>query len=311
MRFGMSLGGGVRSFSSCLEAISVLEIAGLDTAWCGQLFGVDALTLYAVAGTMTSRITFGTSVIPTYSRHPVVLASSALTTQAATDGRLILGVGSSHRALVENALGLDYERPAAYLREYIAVLRRLLAGERFEHRGQFLHVDTTTVFGPARVPGAEPPPIYVGTMFPLSLRVAGELADGVVTWLVGARTLQDQLIPTLYEAADDSGRPRPKVIAGLPLAVCAASDTAAQVDLVNRRLGGFTSLPVYEKVLAREQDIPRPGDLAAIGDEEAVAARVRELVDVGVDETYGICFGDEDTFNRTVTFLADLARSTG
>ncbi len=133
--------------------------------WCGPLFGVDALTLYAVAGTTTSRITFGTSVVPTYSRHPLVLAWGALTTQAATGGRLILGIGSSHRALVEGALGFDYERPAAYLREYVSVLRRLLAGERFEHQGQFIRVDTTTVFGPARVPGAEPPPCISAPCF--------------------------------------------------------------------------------------------------------------------------------------------------
>jgi F420-dependent oxidoreductase-like protein len=309
MRYGMSLGGGARSFPSGLESISILESAGLDSAWCGQLFGVDALTLYAVAGTRTSRIMLGTSVIPTYSRHPLVLASQALTTQAATGGRLILGLGSSHRALVEGALGLNYERPAAYLREYLEVLGRLLGGERFEYHGQFLHIDTTTVFGPAGVSGADAPPVYVGTMFPLSLRVAGELADGIITWLVSPRTLTDQVIPTLYTAADDAGRPRPKVISGIPIAVCAAADAEKHVELVNRRLGGFMTLPVYAKVLAREQDVPRPGELAAIGDEETVATRIREHIDAGVDELYGICFGDDVTFRRTAALLGELARS--
>ncbi len=145
-------------------------------------------------------------------------------------------------------------------------------------------------------------------MFPLSLRLAGELADGIVTWLVGAQTLADQIVPVLYQAASGAGRPLPKVIAGLPMAVCRASERATNIDLVNRNLGGFTSLPVYEKVLSREQGTSLAGALAAVGDEDTVAVRVRELVD-SVDEVYGICFGDEATFQRTVSFLGDLARA--
>ena len=257
MRLGMSIGGESR-LSSFLERVAMFEEAGLDTAWCSQLFGIDALTMFAVAGTMTSRIRFGTAVIPTRSRHPLVLASQALTTSAATDGRLVLGIGSSHRDLVEGVLGQSYERPAAHLREYVGVLRRLLDGERFEHHGEFIDVDTTTDFGRAHVVDGQPPQLLVGTMFPLSLKVAGSLADGVVTWLVGLRTLTEVIAPITVDAAAAAGRPRPEVIAGVPMAVCASGDVAEQNDLVNRSLERFTSLPVYESVLQREQaDVPR------------------------------------------------------
>lgn len=302
----MSLSTGSASLPEYLDQITRYEEAGLDTVWSGQLFGTDTLTLFALAGARTSRISFGTSIVPMYSRHPLVLASQALTTQAATDGRLLLGVGSSHRALVEGALGLDY-RPAAYLREYLTVLPPLLRGERLSHHSELLHVDTTGTFGGAKVVGATAPPVYVGTMFPKSLRVAGEFADGVVTWLVGPHTMAEQVIATAQAAAEEAGRPRPRFVAGFPVAVCASTDVGRQKDLVNDRLGGFGALPVYEQVLARE-NAAGPADLAAIGDEETVAARLAEFADAGVDEVYGLCFGNADVTARTAEFLGRRAR---
>ena len=302
----MSLRGA--GLASYLEGVALFEEAGLDTAWCAQRFGVDALTMFAVAGASTSRIAFGTSVIPAYSRHPLVLASQALTTQAATGGRLRLGIGSSHRVLVEGALGLSYEQPATHLREYLSVLGRLLAGEEFAYQGAFVYVDTTTSFGAATVADAGAPPVYVGTMFPRSLRAAGELADGVATWLVGPRTLAEVIVPTLTEAASEASRARPKVVAGLPVAVCSAAEATRQADLVNQHLARFVALPVYEKVLARE-GATGPADLAAIGDEETVAARLLEFAAEGVDEVQASCFGNRATYERTARLLGQLARS--
>ncbi|CAO5253554.1 MULTISPECIES: TIGR03564 family F420-dependent LLM class oxidoreductase [unclassified Frankia] len=308
MRLGMSLASGNRPLSAFLDQISHHEEAGLDTVWCSQLFGIDALTVFALAGARTTRISFGTAIIPTYSRHPLQLASAALTTQAATGNRLTLGIGSSHRALVTDALGLDYQRPAAYLREYLSVLPGLLRGERLSHRGELLNVDTTGTFGPPQVVGAEAPPVLVGTMFPISLKIAGTFADGIVTWLVGPRALADEVIPTVRAAAAAAGRPQPRVVAGIPAAVCASADAAGHRDLINRRLAGFTALPVYQQVLAREQ-VTEPADLAAVGDEEAVAARLAAYAEVGVDEVHGICFGDDATLFRTAEFFGDRARA--
>jgi F420-dependent oxidoreductase-like protein len=306
VKHGINLSPGPVTLGQHLEHIAHHEAVGLDTVWSGQLFGPDLLTLYAMAGATTSRIALGTSVIPTPSRHPLVLASQALTTQAATGGRLLLGVGSSHKALVEGVLGADYDRPAAYLREYLTVLPALLRSERIVHTGERLHVDTTGAFGRAGVPQAEAPPVYVGTMFPRSLAVAGELADGIVTWLVGPRTLAEVVIPIATEAAAAAGRPRPRFVAGIPITVCAAGEAEDHLALVDRRLRGFTALPVYEQVLARER-AAGPADLAAVGDEATVEARLQAFAEAGVDEVYGMCFGDEQALLRTAATLGGLS----
>ena len=306
MRYGMSLRSSVQTLDGFVEAIGRYEDAGVDSVWCSQLFGIDTLTMYALAGATTSRIELGTAVIPTYARHPLVMASQALTTQAATDNRLVLGIGSSHRDLVEGVLGADYDRPAAYLREYLTVLPDLLRGERMLFDGERIHVDSTKVFGRACVLGAEVPPVLVGTMFPMSLRVAGQLADGTVTWLVGPRTLDDVVIPTICDAASDAGRPRPKVVASIPIALCAAADVDRQTRLIDDGLAKFVRLPVYQQVLDRE-GAPGPSALAAVGDERALQTRLDQFADLGVDEVFGVCFGDDDTLDRTVSFLGQLA----
>jgi len=307
MRYGMSLRSSTRELSGYLDMIQRYEEYGLDSAWCAQLFGLDALTLFALAGATTSRIRMGTAVIPTYSRHPLVLASHALTTQAATGNRLLLGIGSSHEALVKGVLGADYSRPAAYLREYLTVLPGLLRGERLEYDGERLHVDSTSRFGRAGGLGSEAPPVYVGTMFPISLRITGQLADGLVTWLCGPQTFTDVVLPNLHDAATEAGRDRPRVVASIPMALCAAADVDGQRDQVDRQLETFVSLPVYQQVLERE-GASGPSGLAAIGDEETIAARIAEFADAGVDEISGVCFGDDATLHRTAEFLGRLAR---
>jgi F420-dependent oxidoreductase-like protein len=306
MRYGMSLRSNVRTLDGFVRTIGRYEDAGVDTVWCSQLFGLDTLTLFSVAGATTTRIEFGTAVIPTYARHPLVLASQALTAQAATGNRLILGIGSSHRDLVEGVLGADYERPAAYLREYLSVLPDLLRGERTHFAGERVHVDSTKVFGRACVEGADVPPLLVGTMFPVSLRVAGQLADGTVTWLVGPRTLDDVVIPTICHAASEAARPRPKVVASIPIALCTASDIDRQMRLIDDQLANFVRLPVYQQVLDRE-GARGPSALAAVGDESELQARLDQFADLGVDEVFGVCFGDDDTLDRTVSFLGQLA----
>lgn len=303
----MALPAGGLTLEASLEALVRFEEAGLDAAWCPQLFGVDALTMFAMAGSLTERIEFGTAVIPRHTRHPLPLASQALTTQAATNGRLRLGIGSSHRDLVEGVLGADYSRPAEHLGEYLSVLPRLLRSERFRHDGPRLTVDTTTAFGRAHVPGASAPPVYVGTMFPMSLAIAGHLADGVITWLVGPRTLETEIVPIVRGAAAEAERPVPHFVAGIPIAVCSAADTEAERERVDRALGRYTMLPVYERVLARE-GVAGPASVGAIGDEQTVLDRLAEFAAAGIDEVYGVCFGDEPTLHRTAEFLGGLAR---
>jgi 5,10-methylenetetrahydromethanopterin reductase len=167
------------------------EADGFGSAWSVHFSrGVDALDVLAVAGTRTSRIDLGVGIVPTYPRHPLALAQQAATTQAFCGGRLTLGVGVSHRPVIEDLHGITYARPAAHMRDYLSVLVPLLRDGSVRHRGEFYQVDGGFV-----VPGTSPVSVLVGALSPLMVQVAGELADGVVTWLAGPRSLGEHIVP--------------------------------------------------------------------------------------------------------------------
>jgi F420-dependent oxidoreductase-like protein len=289
--------------------VEQLEQVGLDAVWMGQLFGADTLTVFALAGQTTSRISMGTAVIPTYSRHPLVLASQALTAQAATSNRIVLGIGSSHRLLVEDTMGLTYDRPARHLREYLEVLRPALDGQPIDHSGEFLRVTTTGGFGRTGVPGAARVPVIVGTFSPRSLRVAAAHADGAMTWLAGPRVLGTEVRTTIDEAAAAAGRPRPHLVAGLPVAV--TEDRERELGRIEASLAPYVEFPAYADVFRRER-IGSPGDLAIVGTAEEVEDRLGALEALGVDEFYAACASDDAvTIENTVAVLAALAGRRG
>jgi F420-dependent oxidoreductase-like protein len=305
MRYGVSLRiGTAASPNEVLARIVDLERAGVDSAWMGQLFGIDTLTLYALAGRDTSRISLGTAVVPTWSRHPLVLASQVLTAQAVTGNRIVLGIGSSHRALVHDTMGIDYRRPAQYLREYLEILRPALDGEAIHHHGEMLRV-STGAFGRTGVPGAGRVPVVVGTFSPRSLQVAAELADGVMTWLAGPRVLRHEVRPSIDAAAAAAGRPRPGLVAGFPIAV--TDQPGRERATIARFLRPYVNFPAYEDVFRRE-GISGPEEIAIVGGEQEVEDRLGELAELGATDFYGGCSSDDAaTVERTAALLGKLA----
>ena len=170
------------------------EAEGFGSAWTVHFSrGVDALSVLAVAGTRTSRIDLGVGIVPTYPRHPLALAQQAATAQAFCGGRLTLGVGVSHRPVIEDLHGLAYQQPAAHMRDYLSVLVPLLREGNVCYRGNFYEVD-----GGFAVPGTSPVSVLVGALSPLMVRAAGELADAGVT----------ELWPIIFPVGDDPGRSR-------------------------------------------------------------------------------------------------------
>jgi len=278
------------------------EADGFGAAWSVHFSrGVDALGILAVAGTQTSHIDLGVGIVPTYPRHPLALAQQVATTQAFTGGRLTLGVGVSHRPVIEDLHGLEYTRPAAHMRDYLSVLVPLLREGSVRYRGEFYQVDGGFV-----VPGTSPVPVLVGALSPLMVQAAGELADGVVTWLAGPRSLGDQIVPQLHAAA--AGQRAPRVVAALPVAVCADARLARQAaDEVFARYAGF---PNYRRLLDRE-GVSTPGGVAIVGTEAGVEEQIRRLFDLGVTELWPITFGVGDdavgSRRRTRALLAELA----
>ncbi|HEY7910092.1 MAG TPA: TIGR03564 family F420-dependent LLM class oxidoreductase, partial [Thermomicrobiales bacterium] len=239
--------------------------------------GFDALTLLALAGQHTRTVELGTFVVPTYPRHPVALAQQALTTNAATGGRLVLGIGLSHRVVMEQGLGFDWSHPIRHMREYLTCLTGLLSGEPVTFAGEEFHI---TNFG-ITVPGATPPAVLVAALGPQMLRLAGRHADGTALWMGGARYLATDAVPTITAAASEAGRPAPRIVAGLP--VCVTDHAEAVRAEADRAFATYGRLPSYRAVLDKE-GAASPADVSLIGDEAVVLAGLRALAEAGATD---------------------------
>jgi len=307
---GMRIGLGVRAqlggggVEAVVDEVVRAEEAGFATAWLANIFSGDALTLIAVAGGRTRRIELGTAVVPTHSRHPLYMAQQALTTQAATGGRLALGLGPSHRVVIETMLGLSFARPARHVQEYVEVMRSLVETGKVEHRGELYSVQ-----GSLEVPGARPFPILIGGLGERMRRLAGGLADGTVTWMAGKRALRDVLIPDVNAAAVAAGRPAPRIVASFPIAL--ADDPAAARGAISEALSIYGRLPSYRAMLDLE-GAGGPGDVAIVGTPETIEAELVELAAAGVTDLLAnpIPVGrDPEASGRAcLELLAELAR---
>lgn len=273
--------------------------AGLAGVWAAQALDWDSLTLLALVGAAVPDITIGSAVVPTPQRHPLVLAGQALSVQAATGGRFTLGIGVGVGAMVEAMFGLPRDRPVLRMREYLTVLRPLLRGEAVDHHGE-----TLAATGRVEVPGATPPPVLLAALGPEMLKVAGELADGTITWMTGPRTLADHIVPTVMRAAREAGRAEPRVVTGV--LVCVTDDLDAARDRIASQYGLAGQVPEYRAVLDRE-GAAGPQEVAVIGDEATVTRHLRGLADAGVTELAAAPFGPQDAQARTLSLLASLA----
>ncbi|KOV68773.1 TIGR03564 family F420-dependent LLM class oxidoreductase [Streptomyces sp. MMG1121] len=278
--------------------------AGLHSAWFGQTFGYDSPTLAAIVGREVPGLQVGTSAIPVFGRHPLLIASQAQTAQAATGGRYHLGLALGTRHLTETGFGIPHERPVARLREFLTALRPLVETGSADFHGELL---TATTPLPATVPGAEPPvPILVAAMGPQALRVSGAHADGILPLLAGPRALAEHIVPAVTAAAERAGRPAPRIVAFVPGVVTA--DVEAVRERATEELSFYERFPSYRRVIALSGG-SRAVDLAAIGDEEAVAAEVRRYREAGATEVVFLAtdLGGEVARRRTWRLLGELA----
>lgn len=292
------------TFDDLVTAITNAADAGFTRVWLPQMPPVagvaswDALTTLAVVGARVPDVELGTGVVIAYPQHPLALARQALTVSAAVGGRLTLGIGVGHAQFIE-AMGYDYDKPAAYLREYLQILIPALAGQTVEHHGARL-----TAVGQVDATGALPPPIVLAALGPRMLDLAGELADGTVTSWAGPRALEEHIIPRITKAAAQAGRPSPGVIAGLPVIVTSDSDSARA--LVATDFAIADGAPAYRAILDRE-GVASVADVCLIGDEDTVASQLRRFADIGVTEFVGSPLGDPATSQRTTELLTALA----
>ncbi|MET9297007.1 LLM class F420-dependent oxidoreductase [Streptomyces sp. NPDC003077] len=278
--------------------------AGLRSAWFGQTFGADSPQLAAIVGREVPALQVGTSAIPIFGRHPLVVSSQAQTAQAATHGRYHLGLALGTKLLTETGFGIPHERPIARLREFLVALRQLTETGTADFHGELL---TATTPIPARVPGAgSRVPLLVAAMAPQALRASGELADGILPYLAGPRALAEHIVPAVTAAAETAGRPAPRIVAFVPAVV--TDDVASVREKAAEQLAFYEQIPSYARVIELSGG-KRAVDVAAIGDEETVAAEVRRYRDAGATEvvfTSTEIAGDADRL-RTWALLGELA----
>ena len=261
-----------------------------------NIFGIDAITALAIAGRETSRIELATGVVPSPPRHPMAMAQQALTAQAASGGRFVLGIGLSHKIVIESMMGLSYDRPAAQMREYLEVLMPLCEGKPAAFQGELYQVN-----GGVQVAGAERVPVVVAALGPLMLKIAGSLADGTATWMTGPRTLATHTVPAIQKAASEAGRGAPRVIAALPIAL--TNDEAAAREVANKAFQIYGTLPSYRAMLDRE-GAANPGDVALVGDEATLRSGLEALANSGVTDFAASLFpADSGAVTRTREFL--------
>ena len=304
MRIGLFMGtmGAAATVEGQVQQAVDAETDGFDAYWTPQVSGADALTLLAMVGQRTSRIELGTAVVPTFPRHPMMLAQQALTVQAATDGRLVLGIGLSHRPVVEDRWGMSFETPAAHMEQYLDVLRSLT------DTGKVAYSDTVfNVSGEIQRMSTAPLKICVAALGPRMLRIAGERADGTITWMVGRKTLDTHIVPRIVRAAEKAGRQAPRVCVGLP--VCVTDDSQVALEAAGRFFGRYADLPSYRRMLDIE-GVESPAEVAIIGNEAEVEPQVRDLATAGATDFLASMFpagGDaEGSVARTRELLKGL-----
>jgi len=269
-----------RKVDRMLKDVEWAESADLDTVWVPQIpTDFDALTAVALMGTRTSRIEIGTAVVPLQAQHPVHLVRQSLSTHAALGGRLALGVGPSLHWIVQDMLGLPYDKPAKYTRDYLEVL-----GAARDLPGSIdVENDTFKVHNPLDIAPVAPMPVLVAALGPVMLRIAGELADGTVLWMADERAIAEHIAPRIIKAAEEAGKPKPRIVAGVPVCLCAPSEVDVARERANRILAEAEISPNYQRLLEHGQakDI---GDMAIVGDEDAILAGFRRYEEAGVTD---------------------------
>jgi F420-dependent oxidoreductase-like protein len=281
--------------------IQAAEREGFHGVWLGQTFGGDVLTALALVGAQTERIELGTGVIPTHLHHPFSLAQQALTIGAAAGGRFVLGIGPSHQPVIEQMWGLSYEKPARHVREYLSVLRPLIDDGRVSFNGEVYQVT-----GGLRVPDAKPVPVIISALAPMMLRIAGELADGTITWMAGRKAIETHVAPRINKAAQEAGRPAPRVCVALPVAV--TNDLDKTREVAAKVFSIYGQLPNYRRVLDIE-GAEGPANVGIFGTASEVEQQFRDFASAGTTDLIAGVFPGSDDAKQSMQETRDVLKS--
>ena len=292
-----------------IDDVVGVEAAGFTSMWIPQVPGyLDAMTAVTAVGLATSTIEIGTAVVPIQTRHPIPMAQQALTTQLACGGRFTLGLGPSHHWIITDQFGLEYDKPARLVRHYLEVLNKAFEGPGMVD----VKNEAFTVHSPINVADDTPVPVMLAALAPVMLRIAGEQASGTILWMADEKAIAEHIVPKITKAAGDAGRPAPRIVAGVPIALCSDSDAAAARAYAGDVLGHAEMSPNYEKLLA-QGDADDVQDVMAVGSETTILERIKRFKEAGVTDFAAriVPLGDTPeerlrSRQRTQDFLAEL-----
>jgi len=295
-----------------VDGIVAAERAGIGCAWMTSGgTAPDPLAVFAAAALRTERILFGTSIIPTFPRHPLALVQGAIAVDSLAPGRLRLGVGPSHKPVIEGTWGIPFERPLQHLREYLTVLRSALGEGKVDFDGKRMSAHARVPGGPTQVT------VMASALRPNGFRVCGELADGAISWVCPLPYLRDVAVPAIREGAARAGRPVPPLIAHVPVAV--SEDIDAVRKAAARQIGFYPRVPFYSQMFqdagfpeAREGQLSdRMIDALVIhGSAAQVKERLRQVPAFGASELLAmpiLAAGDDQALARALAVLGELA----
>ena len=297
--------------SRLIDGIAAAERAGVQCAWltCGGV-APDPLAVFTAAALRTTRILLGTSIVPTFPRHPLALVQGALVVDALAPGRLRLGVGPSHKPPIEGTWGIPFERPQEHLREYLTILQAALKGGRVDFDGKRLKAH-------AQLPAPTRVTVMASALRAIGFRTCGELADGAISWVCPLPYVRDVAAPALREGAARAGRVAPPLVVHVPVAV--SEDAGGVRKGASEQLGRYPRVPYYSQMFqdagfpeAKEGQLSdRMIDALVIhGTAARVKERLRQLPTFGANELLAMPIlppGDEQALPRTLAALGELA----
>jgi F420-dependent oxidoreductase-like protein len=315
MRIGLMVGSDKERsradrLTGLLDDGKAAESDGFASFWVPQVPGyLDAMTAVALLGQVTERIEIGTAVVPIQTRHPLIMAQQALTTQVACSGRFTLGMGPSHHWIIADQLGLPYDRPARLVRDYLDVLNAAFAGPG----AVAVDNDNFRVHSPIDIADSFEIPVLLAALGPTMLRIAGEHTDGTILWMADERAIGDYVVPSITEVARAAGRSGIRVVAGVPVALCSHNEVDDARMHASEVLGHADFSPNYVRLL-EHGDAQDVGDTMAAGDESMILARLNRYRDAGVTDLAArvVPLGDDaktrtESRRRTQEFLASLS----
>jgi alkanesulfonate monooxygenase SsuD/methylene tetrahydromethanopterin reductase-like flavin-dependent oxidoreductase (luciferase family) len=289
-----------RSLSQAIERVKLAESLGYESAFITHIAGRESLTVLTAYAMSTTTIRVGSGVVPIYTRTPATMAQTAATIDELSDGRFTLGLGVSHRPVVEAWHGQTIDHPAAEMREYVEIVRAILRGEDPPAGEKW-----RTSFHLAGLDPRPELPIYIAALSPAMLRLAGEIADGVILWLCNPNYIRDQVVPRVREGRDRAGKSLEgfSIVAAVPGAL--VDDPSVAYDSMRTDLLTYFGLPFYRAMLERSGfgadiaaydaaggDFERMraaisdeflGVLTAVGEEASVRAGLQRYIDAGAD----------------------------